>query len=329
MAAGATRGGMRQLEPGDEPAFVDLLRAVYGDTYSYRALYQPGGVTDLLHKGSATLWGDFNEPGELLSHTGFLWKDPRFDYAESGISLRGSRAREGTPDAIVWQRLFEWLHDRCALVHQNTSTWHTLAQRYAERYMRATPTGVIVDYAVEERLVGLPHPTTPMHALTMTTIVRPDRLPPPHRARLVPPGPWGEWAIHTLRALGVTAFEIAQPSATAPRSADAIESNEALSLERRAVARGEGPPLLPQEGARTDLVHLAFDARMAAFHALERDEYVPVGVRLHATRPDELVLQRLPGARRRDAITALSRAHLTASGRAFVDRWIHTCAQTS
>jgi hypothetical protein len=319
---------MRQLEPSDEPAFVALLKAVYGESYSYRELYRPGGVAALIRSGRATLWGDFNEAGELLSHTAFLWKDPRYDYAESGISLRGSRAREGTSDAIVWQRLFGWLSDRCALVHQNTSTWHPLAQRYADRYMRAVPSGIIVDYTVGERLIGIPHPQTPMQALTMTTVVRPDRLPPPDRPRAVPPGPWGAWASDTLRTLGITGIEVLKPSATAPLYVDEIEQNEALSLRRRAIARSEGPPLTPDEGVRTDLVHLAFDARMAAFPALERDGYVPVGARIHASRPDELVLQRLPGERRADAMAALSRAHFAAPGRAFVERWLHACAQT-
>ena len=81
-----------------------------------------------------------SQPPALLSHTGFLYKDPRGDYLESGLSFIG-RAREGTPDAVVWARLMLWLQDRCVFVHQNTSTWHPLAQRYAARYMRARPTG--------------------------------------------------------------------------------------------------------------------------------------------------------------------------------------------
>jgi hypothetical protein len=184
---------MRLLEAADEPAFQALLRTVYGDTYSYRSLYETGGVAALIGSGRASLWGDFSEAGELLSHTAFLHKDPRGDYVESGMSFRGADAGRGTPDAVIWERLFLWLQDRCVFMHQSTTSWHPLAQRYAERYMRARPTGVIVDYAVDERLVGIPHRDGPMQALTMTSVVRADRVPSPGRRRLVPRGPWGEW----------------------------------------------------------------------------------------------------------------------------------------
>ena len=116
MATDAS-SGMRLLEERDEPAFVALLREVYGDTYSYRALYEPGAVAALIRSGRAALWGDFDPAGRLLSHTGFLYKDLRGDYLESGLSFRGSRAREGLPDAVVWARLFTWLEERCVLVH--------------------------------------------------------------------------------------------------------------------------------------------------------------------------------------------------------------------
>ena len=46
---------LRQLEERGEPAFVALLREVYGDTYSYRALYEPGGVSALIRSGRAAL----------------------------------------------------------------------------------------------------------------------------------------------------------------------------------------------------------------------------------------------------------------------------------
>jgi hypothetical protein len=327
---------MRLLQPGDEAALQALLRAVYGDTYSHRSLYEPGGLAALLSAGRVSLWGDFAASGELLSHTGFFHKDRRGDYLESGMSFRGANARKGTPDAEVWRRLFGWLSDLCVFVHQNTSTWHPLAQRYAERYMLARPTGVIIDYAIGERLVGVPHPKTPMQALTMTSVVRPDRLPPPSDLRLVPRGPWGGWIAEVFASLGITAIEEAPLEAPLALALelDAIEQSPALSLLRRAVTSGaEGaPPLaaaLDPPCARVDLLHLPCDARMAAFPLLERAGYVPVGVRPHATRPDEVILQRLPGVRRREAMDALAAVSVTKAGRALCEGWRATCARTS
>lgn len=331
-------GRLRLLQPEDEAALQALLRAVYSDTYSHRSLYAPGGLAALLSAGRASLWGDFAASGELLSHTGFFHKDQRGDYVESGMSFRGANARSGTPDAEAWRRLFEWLRDRCVFVHQNTSTWHPLAQRYAERYMLARPTGVVIDYAIGERLIGVPHPKTPMQALTMTSVVRPDRLPSPKSLRLVPRGPWGSWIAGVLGSLGITAIEEAPSEAPLDLdldlTLDPIEQSPALSLLRRAVTSGAAgaPPLvaaLEPPLARVDLLHLPCDGRMAAFPLLERVGYVPVGVRPHATRPDEVVLQRLPGARRREAMDALAAVSVTPTGKALCEAWRTTCAQTS
>jgi hypothetical protein len=329
---------MRLLEERDEPAFVALLREVYGETYSYRSLYEPGGMAELIRSGRAFLWGDFDEAGQLLGHSGFLCKDPRGDYVESGLSFRGARSRAGTPDAVAWPRLFDWLRERCVFVHQNTSTWHPLAQRYAARYMSARPTGVIVDYVVGERLVGIAHPTTPMQALTMTSVVRPDRVPSPttSRPRLVPRGPWGAWLQGVFESLGIAAIEIDDGAVAADLAIEAIEQNPALDLVRRVVARAAPVEMeiafegaLDEVNARIDLLHLPCDDRMAAYPALERAGYVPVGVRPHATRPDEVILQRLPGSRRGAAREALSGAALAPASRALVEGWLSACAQTT
>jgi hypothetical protein len=325
---------MRLLEERDEPAFVALLREVYGDTYSYRGLYEPGGAAELIRSGRAFLWGDFDDAGRLLGHSGFLCKDPRGDYLESGLSFRGARSRAGTPDAVVWSRLFEWLRERCVFVHQNTSTWHPLAQRYAARHMRALPTGLIVDYVIGERLVGIAHPATPMQALTMTSVVRPDRVP--SRPRLVPRGPWGAWLRSVFEGLGSAAIEVDDGAVAGDLAIETIEQNPALDLARRAVARAEHGVMesafagaLDAVNARTDLLHLPCDDRIAAYPALERAGYVPVGVRPHATRPDEVILQRLPGPRRGEARAALGGAALAPAGRALVEGWLSACAQTT
>lgn len=68
--------------------------------------------------------------------------------------------------------LWAWLGDRCALVHQHTTTQHPLAQRYAERHMRARPAGMAISYVTGERPVGRPHEPGPMHAL----VLAPERV---------------------------------------------------------------------------------------------------------------------------------------------------------
>ncbi len=325
--------GMRLLGEDDEPAFQALLLKAYGTTYSYRALYQPGGVAALIRSNKAELWGDFLPTGEMVSHTGFLFKDPRGDYVESGMSFRNARARmRMTADRLAWQVLLGRLAARVTFVHQNTSTWHVLAQRYAERHMVARPTGFIVDYVAGERLVGIDHPDTPMQALTMTTVLRSDRLPPPDRPRTIPAGPWGAWVASVLGGLGVCAFSPAPPATTVDLALEAVEHNPSLGLARRAVVHRPGARLeeeLAAPIARTDLVHVPCDGRMAAVPALERHGYVVTGVRPHATRPDEVVLQRLPGARRVQAAASLSRAALLPAGRALLESWLETCARTS
>jgi hypothetical protein len=322
---GAVTAGLRRLEISDEPALQALLRRVYGDTYSYRALYEPGGVAALLRSG-AVLWGDFADTGELIGHTGLFFKDPRGDYVESGMSLRNIAAQPRTRDAEGWRHLLGWLGDRCAYVHQNTTTWHPLAQRYAERHMRARPTGVIVGYTVGERLIQLRHPDGPMHALTMSTRLAAG----PIAGYLAPEGPWSELIATVLGGLGAAPRGVVR-AAHLRVGLEAIERNDALGLRRRAVVAGgdDAGSIAPEPGTRVDLVHLPLDERVAALADLERAGYVPVGVRPHATRPHELVLQFLPGALRVEAIAALAAARLTPAGQAFVAAWQHACAQAS
>jgi hypothetical protein len=321
-----TAAAMRRVEESDEPALRELLRRVYGDTYSYRALYQPGGGAAPQRSPPAQVWGVVSTSGEMVSHTPVHFKDPRGDYVESGMSFRNPRARVRLPDAMVWNRLIARMAARFAFMHQNTSTWHVLAQRYAERHLRARPTGFIVDYVAGEKLSGIEHPDGPMQALTMSTVLRPDLLPPPSLPRAIPDGPWGAWAAAVLGSFGVTAFTTAAAPAE-PLGLEPVEDNPAIGLSRRAVVPG-GARLEPV-ARRTDLIHVPCDDRMAAFPRLVELGYVPVGVRPHATRPDELVLQHLPGTRRAEAAAALAGAALLPTGRSLLESWLETCARTS
>lgn len=290
----------RLLDARDEAVFQRLLTAVYGDTYAYRELYAPGGYAALLSRGDVYAWGDVADDGELHSHTAFLAKDPRGEYVESGLSLRNPALRSDgrTPDDVVWRQLLDHARTLAPLLHQNTTTQHPLAQRYARRYMRARPTGFIADYVDGEHVVGMPRAEGPMQALTMTSVLRDEASTWRGRAPM-PPTPYARWLGALLGAWGV------ETSSGAASSEDVLletfEHNRAIGLRRRVVARGAAQvPASEHADARTDLVHVPCDDRLAVLGVLADRGYVPVGVRPHRARPTEVVLQRIePGARER------------------------------
>jgi len=315
---------MRELVAADEPALQGLLRRIYGETYSYRALYRSGGIAGLIGSGRAALWGDFADgDGALVSHTGLFWKDPRGDYLESGLSLRHPHRRPATTDAEVWRRIFGWLDGRATYLHQQTTTHHPLAQRYAERHMRARPVGFVVDYAVGEQLASLDRP---MQAVMMTTLLAADH---PQRAVAIPPGPWAEFLAAAARSVGLepALVEVAACAVGVDRAA--IEDNRELGLMRRTIARpGTGVELAPST-ARVDLLHVPLDARAGSISALIAAGWLPMGVRAHATRPHEAVLQCLPGARRAYASEALAGVRLGGAAAALAQTWRAACARAT
>ena len=145
-----------------------------------------------MREQKATLGGDFDADGQLVAHSAILYKDPRGEYVESGMSLRRPKTPALTADAEVWRRIFADVAPRFSFIHQNSTTWHPLAQRYAQRFMRARASGLILGYAHGERISGLPPPTRPMDALTMTSVVAPERV---YRSRArVARGPVGAMA---------------------------------------------------------------------------------------------------------------------------------------
>lgn len=312
----------RRLDAADEPAFQRLLTTVYGDSYAYRDLYAPGGYARLLARGDVVSWGDVADDGELHSHTAFLCKDPRQSYVESGLSLRNpSLASNGrTPDHVVWEALLGEARELAPLLHQNTTTQHPLAQRYARRHMRARPTGFIVDYAVGEHIVGMPPPGGPMQALTMTTVLRDDTTARPTRAPL-PSTPYSNWLSGLLASWGVEAVDAA-PSKDAA-GLDPVEWNSAIDLRRRAVSRASrATDATDGRAPRTDLIHVPCDERLATLAELVERDYVPVGVRPQRARPVEVVLQCLPHGRRQEARARLRAASLVGDdARALVRAW--------
>lgn len=301
--------GVHALRPEDEAKFLDLLRAVYGETYSHRSLYRPGGLRALLEE-QAVLWGEFDEHGDLVGHTGFLRKDPRGDYAESGLSFArpgrvARRVRSDFEGRELWPRLLASANT--PLVHQHTTTWHPLAQRYAERYLGAKFSGLVLAYTVGEKLEGFASREV-MDAVVLTSVVGPL---PPRPPALIPEGRSADWLHSLFDGFSRPTVRVAcNPHSTIPVRLETFERSEGLDLVRRVVARqtrtsDRSAPVAPT-GQRTDLVHLPTDERVHAIHTLTRAGYLPVGIRVHATRPDEIVLQRLTGEGRTDALRRLA-----------------------
>lgn len=318
----------RPLLPADEAAFLRLLRSTYGESYSYQDLYQPGGLGRLLNSGKASLFGDFNEAGELFSHTAFLWKDPRKEYAESGMSFRNARRKGSgrTPEADSWAMLLSHLPPTCAYLHQNTTTLHPLAERYAIRHMAARTTGWIADYTVGERLSGF-EGKEEMQSLTLSSALP---AAPASRRVLLPETPWTSWLTPLLESWGRSVRPLVADESPMRLGLAEIENNPWISLRRRAFDwTGDGLESLPIHRPRTDLLHLPLDLRSKILPFLLKQSYLPVGFRPHAHRPDELILQYLPPERRPRVLEGLSAARVRPVTLRFFEDWARICAAAS
>lgn len=327
--------GVRWLGAGDGERLVELVRACYGDTYSYASLYDAAEVEARWAEGSLLSLGHLDEAGRLDGHTGFWRKDPADEHVESGLSLIRPGARRGfaVDPAAMWQALLERWSRFTGLIHQNTTTRHPRAQLYAARHMRARPTGWIFDYALGETLVGLAETPAPMHALTMSTVLRPG-VPGPGLA--VPQGPWAGWLTELVRGV-LPAAVVTSVACSAERVALAlapIEHNPSLALRRQRVVDVAGSPTPTADSpssapARVVLVHLPMEGpRVAAsWSSLLARGFVPVGVRPHLQRASEIVLQATTIDHAREAIATMSLAG--ARVRSLADGWLEACAHTS
>lgn len=322
--------GVRWLGAGDGPRLVELVRACYGESYSYGLLYRAAEIEARWAEGSLLSLGHVDDEGALDGHTGFWRKDPKGEYVESGLSLvrPGARRGFGVDVGPMWRTLLERWSRCAAFIHQNTTTRHPRAQLYAARHLRARPTGWIFDYALGETLVELAEEPAPMHALTMSTVLGPDEAGP---ELAVPHGPWAGWLATLVHGVlpAASVVPVACASELAPLVLEPIEDNQSLGLRRRVVA-GLGPATDPEaEPARVELVHLPMQAGpvAAAWASVQARGYVPVGVRLHRRRPCELVLQSLAVAHAREALAAMCLAGADAKGLA--EGWREACARTS
>jgi hypothetical protein len=322
--------GVRWLGAGDGHRLVELVRACYGDSYSYASLYQPDAIEALWAHGSLLSLGYVDEVGQLDGHTGFWRKDPKQEYVESGLSLirPGARRGFGVDPVLMWRALLERWSRATGFIHQNTTTRHTRAQLYAARYMRARPTGWVFDYALGETLVGLVEEPAPMHALTMSTALRPDAEAP---QLAVPEGRWAGWLTELVRGVLPTAVVVPVTCSSELGSLwlEPIEHNPSLELRRRVVMGIGGAPAPAAAAARVELVHLPMRAALVsmAWASLLAGGYVPVGVRPHLHRDSEIVLQSSTLAHGRAAIASMSLAgplvHRLAG------EWLEACGPTS
>lgn len=288
--------GVRWLaSPQEEGALRGLITACYGDTYSYRALYQEGQLGRLWRQGALLSLGEFSREGDLIGHTGFWAKDPALGYLESGLSLVDPARRQGlrVDYKRVWRPLLEALAQHVAYLHQNTTTLHPMAQFYALKHMRALPTGFLPHYTVGERILGLNESLGPMHALVMTTRLGQE----PAAQAVLPASAWRGWMEQVAQAAQIPTRP-ERPAAPGPARLDLIEDNAALGL-RRSCLRGPAEAAAQLEGtqARVHVVHLpAVDGAGPLLEALLAQGFVPTGLRPHARRPHEWTLQALPDA---------------------------------
>lgn len=324
--------GVRWLGAGDGHLLVDLVRACYGDTYSYASLYRADELEALWARGTLLSLGHVDDDGRLDGHTGFWRKDPKGEHVESGVSLVRPSARRGfgVDPARMWQALLERWSTATAFIHQCTTTRHAHAQLHAARHMRARPTGWIFDYALGEVLVGLDEAPAPMHALTMSTALHPGAP-----ALAVPEGPWAAWLaalVHeVLPAAVVTAVPCSRERAELALAP--IEDNRSLGLRRQVVtgiaAASEPSRRAAASPVRVELLHLPMQPALvsAAWASLVGAGYLPVGVRPHQRRSGEIVLQRVTAAHAGAALGSMVLAG--ARVRRLAEAWREACARTS
>jgi hypothetical protein len=304
----------RPLAADDDVPFRALLREVYGETYAHSSMYHAGSVGAMLAQGHA-LWGEFAEDGSLIAHTAFLAKDPIGDYVESGLSfasraLAARRMRAAHDEPRVWAELLAGLAS--PYMHQHTTTWHKLAQRYAHQHLHAKFAGFVFDYTIGEQLTGIKAHDS-MHAVTLTTELGPRERSPAGDVRLwLPPtDTFADWLSALAESFGILISSNLNTVAVASSSLPCLSNFEYHAdqgLARAVVlvqASAEAIKLATlRHASRVALVHLPIDARIVHYGALRAAGYVPVGIRAHATRPSEIVLQYMTTADTRRIVRA-------------------------
>ena len=297
------RALVRRLNAEDEEQFIKLFRAVYGDTYSYNLLYEPGGFSSLIDSEQLISYGEFDSTNKLLAHTGFWHKEKESDFVESGCSFRLSRRTSNIKTSTIqtaWHEAFQSLSSNYDFIHQHCSTLHVLAQRYASHFMNAKSCGLIVEYAQEEQVKGIGHCSDNMHALIMTTVLHPDSFAP---KEVYVPELFKNWIEIIYQNLTIPrtvyGMKTVRQTNTAPKiSLAALESNPYISLQRRKLIKEQVcNENIKISSKRTDLIHVPLNCPelSSVIPQLFALGYYPCGVRPHVEQADELILQRLSG----------------------------------
>lgn len=289
---------IRRLHPQDESKFIELLLSVYGQSYSYQNLYHKGEFSSLLKSGRLISYGEFTAEQRLISHSGFWVKAKDADYVESGVSFRlpySNQAADALETQHEWQNAFLALSREYSFIHQQCTTSHPLAQRYAKKFMRAQACGLIMNYAENESLQGIKTHSRHMHSLMLTTVLNPLYYP---IKTLYIPKPFFSWIETAYSNLGLPvqlkACEESQDPMVFSSSMQSIEDNPSIQLEsRRLTLNSQG---IGFSSRKTDLIHVPMGSERlmaAVYPLLIQQGYFPCGIRPHQLQEDELIFQRL------------------------------------
>ncbi len=319
----------------DADALRTLIQASYGDTYAHTSFYKEGVLESLWAHGSLCSMGMFSPDGDLMGHTGFWCKDPHGDFIESGLSLVHPQSRQSDriDDKGFWRPMLKALADITPFLHQSTTTLHPMAQLYALHHLRATPAGLLPFYTTHERVI-LPgqtdhhtstQPDAPMHALCMSTHLRPQEALP---TATLPDGPWRTWLAALADLLHIpTQQDPHTPSR--PEAQHILENNTDFGIQRRQVTpQSPGLDKLRQNPApRLDLIHLqAAPGITSASNQLLAQGYLPVALRPHHSQVPHIVYQHLSV----NTAQALNDAHLATDPiRTMWQDWMQLCKRTS
>ena len=313
----------RLITKDDSEEFVKLLNRVYGDTYSYSELYSSQGYESFLEKPGVFCFGSFDEESRMIGHTCVTFSDPKNNYAESGMSMRKpfNRAVSRNTEVETWETILDFASKKTTYLHCNTTTYHSFAQRYAKKILSGKFTCLIFDYAQGEKLRHINHIDRPMLALTLTTILKPTEK----KRVLIPENSWANWLISILNQFNRLSVVVKPKNEML--TLNVINENNNLKLTRYIANK------YPTEGFNIKEVHtsslnvlinLPLDG--CGFDYLLELGYLPVGIRPHHTRTDEVVFQHFTEKSKEAVSKTISNAKIYSTiDKNFINEWLAIC----
>lgn len=323
-----------RLLPEDASIVIDLIKAVYGNTYSYKDYYSVDYVQKLLAEEKIISFGTFNDLGELAGHTALIAKDTSCEYYESGMSMRHPRRKpvDKLIEAELFEYIFEFASKKAFFIHQNTTTYHAFAQRYARKFMNTKFCGLIHSYAYGEKIQNIQHSQNSMSAIMYTSILSED--PNQQKDIFLPNGIWGEWLKQIIMNLGVSRNLVFceakgyNPSETMYLTL--IEENKYLDLYRFAICDSDFKQFDfdPKLESRTLLIHMPAKEHLIEkyFLLLLQNNFLPIGIRPHNRRMDEIIFQRISTADLRDKLDDCK--IFWENEKKLLDDWCYSCQKT-